>query len=135
MVKSRVAISFIIAIVVLALACFTVPTIIYKPRGLFLPGLTYHPYPPKKISDVQWLLYPPAAGSYSRLGQVSFQFFDPAGSTEKRSKMMEAMKKAAAAAGGNAIVKQELFSTAGYGRPSEGRWFGQGVVILTPKKD
>jgi hypothetical protein len=133
MAKNRSGIAFIIAIVVLILLYFTVPAPVSQPRGLFLPGLTYHPYPVKKASDVQWLVYPPAWGSYPQLGSVSFEFKDASGSAEKRQEIMNAMKAAAAKAGGNAVVKQQLFNTGDYTGPSQARWVGRGVVILVPK--
>jgi hypothetical protein len=133
MVKNRSAVAGIIGLFVLVLVYCTVPSTVYKPQGLFLPSLTYHAYPPKKETDVQWLLYPPAWVTYPQLGYVSFEFHDPIGSAEKREQIMDEMKKAAAAMGGNAVVKQQLFSTAGYVDASQAIWVGRGVVILVPK--
>ena len=133
MVKSRSVIAGFIAIIVLILIYFTVPTTVCKPQGLFLPGLTYHSYPEQKASDVQWLLYPPTWRTYPQLGMVSFEFHDPIGSPEKREQIIDAMKKAAAAMGGNAIISQQLFSTAGYVSDSQAIWVGRGVVIILPK--
>lgn len=133
MAKHRSGIAFIIAAVVLVIVCLTVPPMVYKPHGVFLPSLTYHPYPPKKAANVRWLLYPPAWGSYPQVGTVSFEYHDPEGLPEKRKELVQAMKAAAAKAGGNAVVKQQLFSSVGYGPSAQAIWFGKGVVIFAPQ--
>jgi hypothetical protein len=131
--KNRSAIAGFIASIALLLIYFTVPTTVYKPQGLFLPSVTYHSYPEQKASDVQWLSYPPTGGVYAQLGNVSFEFHDRIGSAEKREQIIEAMKKVAAAMGGNAILSQQLFSTAGYVSASQAMWVGRAVVIIVPK--
>jgi hypothetical protein len=133
MAKHRSGLGFIIAVVVLALLYVSIPTVNYEPRGLFLPGLTYHPYKAQKPSDVTWLIYPPAWGNYPQLGVVSFQLTDSDSSSQKRELIMNAMKEAAAKVGGNAVVKQQLFNTGDYMGPSQARWIGTAVVILVPK--
>lgn len=134
MVKNRSLIPFVVAAVVVIAVCFTVPPLVSEPKGLFLPGLTYHPYPPQKAKNVRWLLYPPAWGSYPQLGHVSFEYHDTNASPQKRQELMKAMMAAAAKAGGNAVVKQQVFSTAGYVGSAQAMWLGKGVVILAPVK-
>jgi hypothetical protein len=132
MAKLRSVIAVACACVVLYLVYLSCPTAVRSPQGIFLPGLIDRPYPPQTVSSVQWLLYPPAWGDYPQIGHVFFEYHDPSASPKKREELVEMMKVAAAKAGGNAIVKQQLFSTEGFVDSSQAMWVGRGLVIVAP---
>ena len=131
MAKNRSLIACIAAFIVLALVYWSCPAPVYKPHGIFLPGVTYHPYPQKQADSVRWFTFAPTWSASPVLGTLSFEYYDPSQSVAKRDELVAAMKQAAAKVGGNVIVKKQLFNTARYGAQSGMKiWLGQGHVML-----
>lgn len=132
MAKNRNLIGFLAGVVVLFLVYWSCPSVEYQPHGVFLPAVHAQPLPPQHTKVVKWLLYPPAWGSYPQLGYISMEFHDAKGLSAGRQQLITAMQALAAQAGGNAIVKEQLFSSAQYTDSSQALWYGKGLVIRAP---
>lgn len=133
MANHRSLFGLLAGVVVLLLIYWSCPSLVYQPRGIFLPSVkATQVQSAQQPAVVKWLLYPPAWGSYPQLGYVSVEFHDPNGSPAKREELIRAMQALAAAAGGNAVVKEQLFSSAQYTDSSQALWYGKGLVIKAP---